>query len=515
MKYFLLLISLLVFSFWLMFHTFSYDYSSHDLLVSAKVFSDFGSHLPQIRSFSLGQNWPPQYPLFPGEKTRYHFLFYAFVGSLEKIGLGIDYALNIPSALGFFVLGVMILVFSTLVFSSFAVGFLSVIFFLFNGSFSFLDFIHKYPESLKNFASFGPWNGSLISAFWTLNIYTNQRHLALSYAIGLLISLILIQQNRKYYFFIGFLAGSLLLLNQAVFFISALFIFWYFLIDSRSRQPLLFSGLGFIPWLLITRNLVNISPGIIFHPGYLLSGSLNPASFIQYWFLNLGFHSILIPLSFIFLPRRLKLFAVPLLGLFIVANLWQFSPDMINNHKLFNYFIILGSMFSATVIVRLWKKNIFVSLFLSFILTLGGITDLFPVIYDSYIPIPDRGADPDIDYIISNTPPGAVILNSFWFYHPASLAGRPIFNGYSYFTWSYGYNQSQREAETVAIYSATDKRTACNLLLKNHISYVELSPRMESFIHPNFTTWSDSFIPVYKNSDTNLVLFDVHASCQN
>ena len=111
----ILLFFLLLFSFFLMVRTFSYDAKTNSMLIATKAWSDFGSHIPLIRSFSMGDNYSrlfngqaPEYPLFPGEPIRYHFLFYALVGLLEKTGIRIDWALNIPSALGFFFLMVMI-----------------------------------------------------------------------------------------------------------------------------------------------------------------------------------------------------------------------------------------------------------------------------------------------------------------------------------------------------------------------------------------------------------------------
>src|SRR3990167_5196708 len=130
----LLEICLAVFSFlfssWLMFSTFSYKAGS--MLIASKAWSDFASTIPLIRSFSLGANFPPQYPLFPGEPINYHFLFYAFVGLLEKTGLPIGLALNIPSLLGFSFLLLMIYLLANLLFKSKSVGIISVIFFLFN-----------------------------------------------------------------------------------------------------------------------------------------------------------------------------------------------------------------------------------------------------------------------------------------------------------------------------------------------------------------------------------------------
>src|SRR5260221_11856664 len=90
-KYSLKIILLLfaaVFSTWLMFSTFEYDKGR--MLIAAKAWSDFANHIPLIRTFSYGYNIPPQDPLFAGEPIRYHFLFYMFVGFLEKIGVRID-----------------------------------------------------------------------------------------------------------------------------------------------------------------------------------------------------------------------------------------------------------------------------------------------------------------------------------------------------------------------------------------------------------------------------------------
>ena len=88
-----------IFGFFLMFSTFSS--MDGNMIISSKAWSDFASHIPLIRSFSLGSNFPVEYPLFPGEPIKYHFIFYYLVGLLEKIGLNIGLALNIPSFIGF------------------------------------------------------------------------------------------------------------------------------------------------------------------------------------------------------------------------------------------------------------------------------------------------------------------------------------------------------------------------------------------------------------------------------
>jgi hypothetical protein len=515
-------IAVLIFSFWLMFHTFSLD-SGHQLLISAKAWSDFGSHIPLIRAFSRGANWPPQYPLFPGEPIRYHYLFFSTVGWLERLGLRLDYALNLPSALGLAALVCLIFIFSSRLFKNLAVGFISGLLFLFNSSFSFLDFfathrlsLHSLSDVIHNsaFPSFGPWSGGQITAFWNLNIYTNQRHLGLSFAI-LLLLIYFLQLSPKRVYFTGFLLGSLILLNQAAFVIGLIFVGWYFIRCPRLRLPLLISGLGLIPWGLVAVTTLQISHQITFHPGYLVPRPLTLASVATFWLYNLGFNFFLIPVGFILAPKLARTLVLPAISIFLIANIWKFSPDMINNHKFFNFFVIISSMYSANLLVKVSKIKIvglFLFLTLTFTLILGGVVDLFPVINDRYLNVSDAPANPDVSFFLT-LPPKSVILNSFWFYHPASLAGRPIYNGYSYFTWSYGYDQVTREKQAVQIYSSTSKVLACRLLHQAGISHVELNPNPEGFIHPNWQFWRQQFAPAYTNPASGLVIYSVNENC--
>ncbi len=522
---FLIFSFLAVFSLWLMWHTFSYNPVQHELLVSGKFWSDFGGYLPQIRSFSLGKNWPPQYPLYPGVPTRYHFLFYMVTGLLEKLGVRIDFALNLLSAAGFLLLLVMIWIVALAVFSDERVSWLSLLFFLFNGSFSWLDFLRLYPLSshsltdllhLSAFPSFAPWNGSTIAAFWNLNIYTNQRHLGLSYALCLVLIYLLYSQRRRGLYLVGFITGTFLLLNQAVFAIAVIFVGWFFLLHRSSRLPLLFSALGGLPWLYFGLFATPTPPPLNLHLGFLTPQPATAGSLLHFWFLNLGLHLFLIPLGFFLAPKKARIFIVPLLLLFFIPNIFQLSTDIINNHKLFNFFLIFGAMYSAWALCYLWDKYRparFVIPIIVFFLILGGIVDLFPVINDSYYAIADWQSNPDAAFFVHHTPPDAVVLNSTWFYHPASIAGRFIYNGYSYFTWSFGYDQVAREDSTKAMYSAPTKPIACRLLQAANISYVELNPHPEGFLHPNWQLWSTDFTPAYTNPQTGLKIYSVSQNC--
>src|SRR3989344_4977790 len=514
----------LLFSSWLMFSTFSYKAGS--MLIATKAWSDFASTIPLIRSFSLGSNFPPQYPLFPGEPIHYHFLFYLIVGLLEKTGIRIDYSLNILSIFGFFSLLIMIYLLAKKLFHSKFVGILSVIFFLFNGSFSFLEFFKTHPISgnllidiisNKTFPSFGPYDGKIISAFWNLNIYTNQRHLSLSFAILLFLIYLFYPSpvfKRKLFsiIFSAFLITLLFFINQPSFIIAMLFMVFFVAINIKKNfllsVPLI---LGIILFFLYSfpTSLYNVS----FKIGFLTPLPLTIKSFLFYWVSNFGLYTILLPISIIILPRKLKLLSIPLFILFVIANVLQLSRDIINNHKFFNFILIIGGIFVSNLMFYVWKGKGLLNKLLFFILiiflTLSGIIDLMPIKNDAKITLRDTPTNPDIAFILKRTKPNDIILNNTSLYNPASLAGRSIFFGYSYFAWSYGYDTASRKAIYLQIYRSGTKEIACNLLNKNNISYVELNNTPEEFIKPNLELWEKEFTKIYQNPESGIFLYDV------
>jgi len=516
MRYFTLFAALFLFSFWLMQHTLSYISPPATILVSGKYYSDFGSTLPLIRSFSLGSNFPPEYPGYPGEPIRYHFLFFAVVGLLERFGLRIDHALNIPSALGLGFMFLLIFALGLRLFRRASVGILAITFLIFNGSLSWLDYLKNSGWDLKSsisglkslsaFPSFAPWNGSEIAAFWNLNIYTNQRHLGFSFALVLLVIYLLVSRRRLA--LVGLVLGTLALTNQVAFAIASLLCLWAFLFDPSLRRPLFFSSLASLPFiayaLFFTRTSAHATP----HLSFLLPPPITILRFIDYWLKNIGLHLLFIPLGILIAPRPARIIGLPLLLIFAIPNTWQLSPDIVNNHKFFNFFLVFGSLYSAYALVRFRFLGILLP-----VLVLGGIVDIFPIINDRYYHLADYQSSPDAKFFAVHTPSDSVVLNSTWFYHPASIAGRKIFNGYSYFTWSYGHDAVARESLTSAIYSSPLKSSACRMLTANGIDYVELALRPENFLRPNFALWQNEFVPVYSNPTTGLTVYSVSDSC--
>ena len=535
----LIFISLMgVFSFWLMFSTFGYQ--DGYFVIDSKLYSDFGAHLPLIRSFSFGDNFPrPEYPFYHGEPIRYHYLFYLLVGWLERLGVNLAFALNFLSSLGFWLLLVMIYKLARLFFKKSLAGILAVVLFLFNGSFSWVEYFNRHGLSLTSlleipkqtqFASFGPWSGQLVSAFWSLNIYTNQRHLGLSHGLmlwlvylvaktlpwhkgGLTISLV--QKSRFklkltplplcLQLAVVLTLGLFPLLHQAayvmfgIFFISWVAIYSrYYLRQKRlTIKYFLPFGVGGVLSLFTFYFFTNGSGQEIVRAVGYLSPDKTGLGLVRYWWYNLGLYLLIWPVLLFWFLKKKNVFLAIFSFYFLVANLARLSPDMINNHKLVNMFVIGLNTFVAGGIVLIKNfrlkvkncnkkcslaidkiKNLMLAVVVFFLMA-GGLVDIWPILNDQTGKLPDYPRSPVMRLVLKRTEPNAQVLSNIYFYNPASLVGRQLYLDYGYFSWSMGYNDTQKRADLRLLFSPKlDRLTWCRLVKKHGIDYVLLDPRL-------------------------------------
>lgn len=521
-----------LFSFYLMVVTFSYRDGS--MVIASKVYSDFANHVPLIRSFSLGDNIPPHHPLFPGQPIRYHFLYYFFVGLLEKSGLRIDWALNIPSALGLCALLVMIYGVSYRFFSSIKVSLLSCIFFVFNGTFSFVYFFQKHPLSWhslldivhgRDFPSFHPYGPGLVSAFWNLNIYVNQRHLALAFALSLFIIWVIIKplisdtpSRRWYPYALGTLLGLSFFLHTQVFLTTVIVLVTLLLLYPKGWKSMGIV-LGIAALLALPQYLYLQSSPSVFHttfkPGYLIADNLTLFTFMQYWFMNVGLHTVLIGAGFILAPWSVKKILLAMIPVFVVGNLFQFTPEMAANHKFFNYVMLIGSMFSAYALVWLWHQHIVLKIgavVVIVLVTLSGVIDLFPILNDTKEIVKDYPSDSDVQWIMDNTDRTATFLNTNFLFDTASISGRNIFQGWLYFTWSAGYDAWGRQAQVAEVLKANDPQKLCAFMQTNHLDYFSVTKPTQYFpVDPEF--WKQQRVPVYTSDHSNLTIYSKESVC--
>ncbi len=556
-----------LFSFWLMFSTFGYSHGS--FIIDSKLYSDFAAHLPLIRSFSLGNNFPPEYPFFYGQPIRYHYLFYLIVGLMERLGLNLAFGLNLLSALGFWLLLVMIYKLTKLFFHRSDAAVLAVILFLFNSSFSWVEYFNKFGWSKKSllaipaqvqFASFGPWSGRLVTAFHSLNIFTNQRHLALSYGLALWLIYLLVktidfpmrqkssrrlklrlqQLNLGQQLAVMIVLGSFPLLHQAGYLICLIFfVAWLTLYAPiygrswrRSLDYLIPFIIGSLISFLVFRFLtVGSEQKILWQLAYL-APTKTVVGWWQFWWFNLGLYWLLLPILLIYSFKKKNYFLIIFSAYFVLANLFRLSPDMINNHKLTTMFsiglniITAGWLIEKKVALRRRKKNkllkivqLTILILLTVSLTLGGLTDIWPIINDYDGRVKDYPQSPIMQLIIKKIPKKAQFLTTSYMYNPASLTGRQLFLDYGYFAWSMGYNDRDKRASLPLLFSATiSKHDWCALIKKYHINEVLIGPgesKIEDGRIDVRRSWLVKHLPPTDKTVDGWRLWEIKSICKN
>ena len=189
----------------LMFYT--YRINGNNLLNGYSTFSDLSPHTAMVSSFGKGFNFPTQYMHFSGDGIKYHFLFYFFSGTLEYLGLPIDYALNLPSVISM-VCALILLGLLAVLISSRRASFLIAPVLVFLRSSLNVFFHIKELMGLGNTpvqaikAILGNSSWYAVTEYddwgiWAINVYPNQRHLMLGIAVMLIVIILFIPFIRR------------------------------------------------------------------------------------------------------------------------------------------------------------------------------------------------------------------------------------------------------------------------------------------------------------------------------
>lgn len=487
----------LIFAFWLMNKSFGYNASDQTFRIARHELGDFGLHLSLIRSFSWGNNFPPELPFFPGRPLPYHYGFDLIVGLLERAGIRIDIAFNGLSAFAFAMLLFFIYRLTSILFGkSVTMGMLSILLFIFHSNLTFVDFIKQNrigPDLiwrfwyLPDYLNKGPFDGSTISLFFTLNVLLNQRHLivALAMSLGIIVYLLPRLMNRKIIplttlIGIGLLLGMIFWIHTLIFagnliIIGLLFIYFC---ETKRLAPLYVAAI-LVAFPRAADILQYRDPSLgykWFNPGFLASRPLTVGGFFAYWWQNVGIVLLILPYAVaIASPKTRKVFW-SVLPLFIIANVFQLSYRIDHNHTLINYFLIFANIFIVYAITEIWRRNAFAkcaSLVLVILLTASGVIDLMAVKNDFQFTVPDAPTDTFMQWIKTSTSPDAVFLSREDTIDPVTLSGRRNYFGATYYGEVMGYPISDRRKNATRFFEAKsgkDLRDAKS----NNIDYIAI-----------------------------------------
>lgn len=530
-----IILFLIVFVFWSWVVFRSFHMEGNILFIGNSVYSDFGPHTAMIRSFSLGNNIPPQYHHYADGHMRYHFLFQFFAGNLEFLGMNIEWAFNLPSVLAILSFCMLLYFLALVLTRSKLVGIFAVIFLFLRSSWAFFNHLVSEPDfflSIKKMimmtASLG-FTRAEDWGLWSIKPLVNQRHLAYAMALGALVVIAFLpllvcrhskdeekkslSEKLKLSWFsakawlpaswirpvlLGVALGMMSYFNGAVL-IHLLFVLFLMALFSRHKlEYVIIAFLTIFLTYLVSKLFLAGAEGGAVHPKITL-GFMAPdkslSGILNYFTEIYGIYLFIIVASFIALSSRMKIFILALFMPILFALTVQLTPDIMVNYKYISISVYFLNIAAAAFIVFLLKSdflgkirywgekgkilfriirysNLGLAIIFIFLMTITGIVDL-KILYNI-----DRSRwgsdnkDPVKLWIQQNTNPRDIFLTGYSVYHPVLLAGRPIFNGWTYFAWSAGYDTERRKRVFNRVFTINDPRQIQKMLEKNNIQYI-------------------------------------------
>jgi sugar lactone lactonase YvrE len=283
------------------------------------------------------------------------------------------------------------------------------------------------------------------------------------------------------FLFSGFLLGALPYWNAPVFTAAAAVLAFLFVLFPYRRYMLglaITAAIVALPQVIALRSGNSRSGASLIHWGYTM-GNVPIMVVVKYLGFTFGLKWVLILVALLFFSwRHLRLF-LAIFSLFLLTFCFQFSEEALANHKFINIWLVVANLFVAYGLWRLWHLRIkgwaipsrLVALLLVSPIILGGIIDFFPIhnggfVYTNYT------NDRLIRWVQTETKADAVFLTDKFVNHQILLAGRKIFFGYTYFTWSAGYDLPKREAAYRQMFESKNAHQVFTLLKANGIDYV-------------------------------------------
>ena len=538
---------LFVFLTWIIFYVF---YIKDGILYSGfTVFGDYAPHTAMMRSFSLQNNFPTQYPHFGGQDVKYHFMFQFLVGNLEFLGLRLDIAYNAASILA--LLGFLMLLYSIArrVVGSGKAGVLTVLFFFFRSALTFFQFLWEHLRAgnllqvLQENTSFIGYTTNEDWGLWNFNVYLNQRHLA----FGLLIVALAVWmyldwaeqgcrhkekglvwfRNRifskdawKCRYVENALAAGLLICMTSFWngaaVIGGLLILMGFAVCSDGKLDYLITAVTAVGFsVLQTRLFMNgSSVEAAFQWGFI-SEDKSAGGVLWYLIQMSGIFFTGALILFFFYKKRLqRAVLVSCLFPLVFAFCFSLTPDITVNHKYIMISYAFLAMFWAGAVCLLFRKKWqgrILAAVLTVCLTITGI-------YDFVIIVRDNGPGHRVtvntnssltDWLAQNLDSRDLILTPEYSISEVTMAGVMMYLGWPYYAWSAGYDTYDRAEKAKEIYTSQEPERVKSLVRQEGITYILFEEGMtfegETCIE---TTIKSVYRLVYQSEDRRIRIYE-------
>lgn len=501
---------LLVFLTWIMFYVF---YIKDGILYSGfTVFGDYAPHTAMMRSFSLQNNFPTQYPHFGGQDVKYHFMFQFLVGNLEFLGLRLDIAYNAASILA--LLGFLMLLYSIArrVVGSGKAGVLTVLFFFFRSALTFFQFLWEHLRTgdliqvLQENTSFIGYTTNEDWGLWNFNVYLNQRHLAFGLLIVALVLWMYLDwveqgcrhkekglvwfRNRLFSkeawkcryvenaLAAGLLIGMTSFWNGAAV-IGGLLILMGFAVCSDGKLDYLITAVTAVVFSVLQTRLFMKGSSVeaAFQWGFIAEDK-STAGVLWYLIQMSGIFFVGALILFFFYKKRLqRAVLVSCLFPLVFAFCFSLTPDITVNHKYIMISYAFLAMFWAGAVCLLFRKKWqgrILAAVLTVCLTITGI-------YDFVIIVRDNGPGHRVtvntnssltDWLAQNLDSRDLILTPEYSISEVTMAGVMMYLGWPYYAWSAGYDTYDRAENAKEIYTSRDPERVKSLVQQERITYI-------------------------------------------
>ncbi len=462
---------LLVLSIWVVAVTLTFGVTVIDAGVIStpqNLIRDLYSHTGLMRSFSVGYNFPTEYPFFQGGAIRQHFLFYFGGGVFEALGAPFSVALNLPSALALGSLLSLVAFLSWWLTSSYGAAWLAVVLCLFRSSLSWLDWLAALTRSAREgnpiyresfFYGVTPYENWGI---FSLNVHLNQRHLMHGFALMLVVlvaclatpRLVFSLRNRASLAFLalGVVVGSGTYWNGPAYMTTMVALVPLLCVSDYRLKALLVGGSAVlssaITVSLVTSGALGSTP---FEPVYrfgFLSESSAPLSVLKYAAWIFGLLPVVSLIAAQRCGTRGLLFwwcgFMPVALIFVA----QVTPIPAQGHKFINAGTLVWSILSAGLLASLIGSGRMVvrigGYLIVLVMVMTGIVDAGALMRLGQTRLSYPVEDSAIRWIELNTPRDAVFLSGSRGDVAPVLAGRRLYIGPESLTSETGYPYDER-----------------------------------------------------------------------
>lgn len=500
---------LFLFLMYMMFYVF---YIRSGVLYSGfTVYGDYAPHTAMMRSFSMGENFPTQYPHFGGEDVKYHFMFQFLVGNLEFLGMRLDVAYNFVSAVSLLGFLIFLCQITMRVTGNFAAGVWALLLFFFRSGITFFRFLWEHIQTgdlwkaLSENTGFLGYTANENWGLWNFNVYLNQRHLA----FGLLIASIVIWvffeyleegtahresgfvwlkgriftkeawkcRNPEKALCLGLILGLTSFWNGAAVIGGLLILFGFAAFSDGKLDYGIMAAVTVFFSVLQSKIFVRgsvMSPAIQW--GFLAEDKSLPGV-IWYLIQISGFFVAGLAVLVFWMRRRERAMLLSFLFPLFFAFFMSLTPDINVNHKYIMISWAFLTVFWGGILSECWKgkwKKKFLTFILAICLTATGIYDFVIILRNNG---PGRrvavNMESDITaWIAENLTSEDLILTPEYSISEVTMSGAMMYCGWPYYAWSAGYNTNYRAGIATEMYTTGDGERLKALAQQEGITYI-------------------------------------------